>query len=51
MDGIELEGDRAVASYSWTGGEGKRIHWAHVIKLRDGKIADMQDHVRRPSRA
>jgi hypothetical protein len=48
IDGIEHDGEKAVAAYSWTNHLGDRVYWSHLLKLRDGKIVDMQDHLRRP---
>ena len=44
VDSIERAGDRIAVALSWTGRDGAPRHWAHVLTMRDGGIADMQDH-------
>jgi hypothetical protein len=43
VDWIEQRGDVAVAAFSWLDRDERRHRWAHLLKLRDGKIVDMQD--------
>jgi hypothetical protein len=33
-----------LVAYSWTDRDGGRQRWAHLLKLKDGKIVDMQDY-------
>ena len=41
--------DRRVAIVvSWAERSGKRQEWAHVRRLQDGMIIDMQDYASRP---
>jgi len=39
-----------LVAYSWADREGGRHHWAHLLKLKDGMIVDMQDYAS-PTRA
>jgi hypothetical protein len=43
VDAIRSRGDRVVVAFSWSDREGHRHAWAHALRLRDGKIVDMQD--------
>jgi hypothetical protein len=40
---VESRGDRVVVAFSWSDKEGHRHHWAQALRLKDGKIIDMQD--------
>jgi ketosteroid isomerase-like protein len=33
-----------VVAVSWADREGRRQSWAHVLKLKGGKIVDIQDY-------
>lgn len=44
LDAIRSCGDRVVAAFSWSDREGHRHAWAHALRLRDGRIVDMQDY-------
>ena len=50
IDAVEQHGARIVVTLSWADKAGKRHDWAHGLKLRDGKIVDMQDYTN-PTRA
>ncbi len=43
LDAIRSRGDRVVVAFSWSDKDGQRHAWAHALRLRDGKIVDMQD--------
>ena len=46
LDSVQPRGDRVVVAFSWSDKEGKRHNWAQALRLRDGKIIDMQDFAR-----
>jgi ketosteroid isomerase-like protein len=50
IDTVEQHGARIVVTFSWADKQGRRHDWAHVLKLKDGKIVDMQDYAS-PTRA
>jgi hypothetical protein len=33
-----------VVGFSWADRSGTRHEWAHVVRLRDGRIVDIQDY-------
>jgi ketosteroid isomerase-like protein len=33
-----------VVAFSWSDKENRRRHWAQVLRIRDGRIVDMQDY-------
>lgn len=35
---------RVAIVFSWRDAKGERHEWAHLLKLRDGVIVDMQDY-------
>jgi hypothetical protein len=41
---IEQHGDRVVVSFSWADRTGQRHTWAQALRIRDGRIIDMQDY-------
>lgn len=50
IDAVEQRGARVIVTLSWADKEGGRHDWAHVLKLKDGKIVDIQDYAS-PTRA
>jgi ketosteroid isomerase-like protein len=44
LDSVESRGDRAVAAFSWSSADGQRHRWAQALRLKDGKIIDIQDY-------
>ena len=50
IDAVAQHGARVVVTLSWADKAGQRHHWAHVLKLKDGMIVDMQDSAS-PTRA
>jgi len=42
--------DRVAVVFSWQARDGSRPTWAQVVKLKAGKIVDMQDYAN-PARA
>lgn len=50
IDSVEQRGGRIVVVFSWADKDSERHQWAHVLKLEDGKIIDMQDYAK-PARA
>jgi hypothetical protein len=44
IDWVEQRGDRIVVAISWADRQGEGHRWAHVLKLENGKIVDMQDY-------
>jgi hypothetical protein len=47
LDSVESRRDRVVVAFSWADGEGQRHRWAQGLRLKDGKIVEMQDYVNR----
>jgi ketosteroid isomerase-like protein len=43
LDSVRSRGDRVVVAISWRSNDGQRQRWAHALRLRRGKIIDMQD--------
>jgi hypothetical protein len=43
LDDVDSSGDRVAARFSWSDASGKRHHWGQGLRIRDGKIVDMQD--------
>lgn len=43
LDAIRSRGNRVVVAFSWSDKDGHRHAWAHALRLRDGKIVDMED--------
>jgi len=43
LDSVRSRGDRVVVAFSWSDRDGQRHHWAQALRLKDGKIFDMQD--------
>ncbi len=50
LEDVRGTGDRVVVAYSWRAPDGSRASWAQVLKLKAGKIVDMQDYAN-PTRA
>ena len=44
LDSVQSRGDRVVVTFSWSSADGQRHTWAQALRLRDGKIIDMQDY-------
>jgi len=49
LDSVESRRDRVVVAFSWADQEGRRHGWAQALRLKNGKIIDMQDHANRKS--
>lgn len=43
VDSVHSHRDRVVVAFSWSDKGGRRHHWAQALRLRDGKVVDMQD--------
>lgn len=43
LDDIDSHGDRVAVLFSWADASGKRYRWGQRLRIRDGKIVDMQD--------
>jgi ketosteroid isomerase-like protein len=50
IDSVEQQRDRVVVAVSWSDEHGERHRWAHALRLRDGRIVDIQDYAS-PARA
>ncbi len=50
IDAVEQHGTRVIVTLSWADKTGQRHDWAHVLKLKDGRIVDIQDYAN-PARA
>ena len=50
LDEVRGAGERVAVAFSWTAPDGSRTRWAQLLRLRDGKIVDMEDYAR-PGRA
>jgi ketosteroid isomerase-like protein len=50
IDSVEQRGDHVLVAVSWSDEHGRRHRWAHALKLRDGRIVDIQDYAS-PARA
>lgn len=44
IDSIEQVDDRVAVALSWSDRDGNSHQWAQVLTIKDGGIADMQDH-------
>jgi len=44
IDAIEQVGPRVAVAFSWTQGDGARRDFGQVLKLRQGRIAEMRDY-------
>ena len=44
LDSVQSHGDRVVVTFSWSDKDGGLHHWAQALRMKDGKIIDMQDH-------
>jgi ketosteroid isomerase-like protein len=44
LDSVQSRGDRLVVAFSWADKDGQRHNWAQALRLRDGKIIDIQDY-------
>jgi TolB-like protein len=47
LESVESRGDRVVVAFSWAGEDGRRHKWAQALRLKEGKIIDMQDFASR----
>lgn len=43
VDVVEVKGNAAAATFSWTAADGSRAGWGQALVLRDGRIVHMQD--------
>jgi hypothetical protein len=43
LDSVESRRDRVVVAFSWLGEDAQRHSWAQALRLKDGKIIEMQD--------
>ena len=43
LDSVQSRGDRVVVTVSWSDKDGERHNWAQALRLKDGKIIDMED--------
>lgn len=43
LESVQSRGDRIVVAFSWAGEDGLRHKWAQALRLKNGKIIDMQD--------
>jgi hypothetical protein len=50
VDSVEQHGDRVVVAFSWSDKSGHRHNWAQALRLRDGRIVELQDY-KTPTRA
>jgi ketosteroid isomerase-like protein len=48
VEHVEQRDRRVAVVVSWAERSGKRHAWAHVLRLQDGMIIDMQDYASRP---
>lgn len=44
LDAVQSRRDRVVVAFSWSDKDGQRHRWAQALRLKDGKIVDMQDY-------
>ena len=44
INSIEQAGNRVAVAFSWFDRDGNPQEWAQVLTMKDGGIADMQDH-------
>jgi hypothetical protein len=50
IDELRASGERVAVAYSWRTPDGSRTLWAQLLRLRGGKIVDIQD-VANPGKA
>jgi hypothetical protein len=50
LESVESRGERVVVACSWAVKDGRRHRWAQALRLKNGKIIDMQDFAS-PTRA
>jgi hypothetical protein len=50
LESVQSRGDRVVVAFSWADQQGRRHKWAQALRLKNGKIVDMQDFAS-PTRA
>jgi hypothetical protein len=43
LESVRSRGDRVVVEFSWSDKDGRRHRWAQALRLKDGKIIDIQD--------
>jgi hypothetical protein len=43
VESVEVQGNRAAATFSWTDGDGSRQERAQALIFQDGRIVHMQD--------
>jgi ketosteroid isomerase-like protein len=43
VETVEVHGNAAAATFSWTTGTGERVTWGQALILRGGRIVHMQD--------
>jgi hypothetical protein len=43
VDRVEERRGRVLVAFSWADRHGRRHSWAHVLKIKAGRIVDMQD--------
>ena len=43
VETVEVHGNAAAATFSWTTGDGDRVTWGQALILREGRIIRMQD--------
>lgn len=43
LESLDVAGDRATVTVSWSDPGGDRARWSHVLELRDGRIVRMKD--------
>jgi hypothetical protein len=43
LESVEVQGNGAAATFSWTAADGSHHHWAQALVLRNGQIAHIQD--------
>ena len=44
LDSIEQHGDRVIVAFSWSDKDDQRHHWAQTLRIRAGRIVDIQDY-------
>jgi hypothetical protein len=44
VDRLEQRNGRLAVGISWAERDGTRHEWAHLLRLRDGMIVDMEDY-------
>ena len=43
VDIVEVHGNAAAATFSWTTGNGDRVTWGQALILHEGRIVHIQD--------